>query len=775
MEIKSCKLAELTANLKVFDINAFNYYLKEIWIDLISRITKNENDKINKNKRQDLLGITKLMFSKYYSLPGIIGDRLFRVFDSNANDVLEFSEFKTGMNILFCEDYEKTLRFIFDFYDFDGDGKISKEDIRVVLSYVTFTNENVAENSINDNEKENNYSEKLKKITKKLYESSVKNQNQLVNILEKCFENEGELIDFISFTNIIEKINSDIYFMIYIFLLQKRPFSFKIIQIYQNIINNKYVCLTEIESSVYGINLNDNLSKSQINQSLTPYKLNKNISKNISSTTAYSKSIVNDNVSMSIRDYDKSYTNKKFENYEKNFLGKNINYLFNSGNNIEKTFYEARLTKDIIDELDKIKYIEEDYEEEIEFKKELFESEKNNYEGYIYKFNNGKMIKIWFKLFYKDLLYYKRKEDIKHIGMHNLSGLFFIEEPIKKLDNKNYYSFSILFPSKKRTYFSDNQEEYENWKKYLQVATNYKDIFDIYSIKEELGAGSFSYVKLGINKFTNQKVAVKIMDKKKMSSTRLESARTEIEIMKICQHPNIIHYIDSYENADFIYIFMEYCEGGTFFNFLKKRDFILKEDLAVNIVHKICMAVYYFHSFGITHRDLKPENILMTSEDDDADIKILDFGLGKIIGPNEKCSEPYGTIIYCAPEIILDYPYTKNVDSWSIGVITYIILYGRLPFWDKDRSKLSFQITKMNPIYKNFGNMHISDEAKNFIQNLLIKDQYKRMSIKQALEHKWFQKYNKEFVKYRWLNKEKKNIFELYTSLNLENSYNNTL
>ena len=169
--------------------------------------------------------------------------------------------------------------------------------------------------------------------------------------------------------------------------------------------------------------------------------------------------------------------------------------------------------------------------------------------------------------------------------------------------------------------------------------------------------------------------------------------------------------------------------------------------------------------YGITHRDLKPENILMTSEDDNADIRILDFGLGKIIGPNEKCSEPYGTIIYCAPEIILDYPYTKNVDSWSLGVITYIMLYGRLPFWDKDRSKLSLKVTKANPVYKPYGNMHISDEAKNFIQNLLIKDQYKRMSIKQALEHKWFQKYNKDFVKFRCLNKDKKNIFELYTSL----------
>ena len=750
MEKKSFKLAELTANLKVYDIKSFDAYLKEIWIDLISRITKNENDKINNKKRQDLIGLTKLIFTKYYSLPGIIGDRLFRVFDSNANDVLELSEFKTGMNILFSGDYEKTLRFIFDFYDFDGDGKISKEDIRVVLSYVTYSNETEIEKSQNISINES----KNERMKKKLYESSVKNQNQLVDILEKCFENEGDLIDFISFTKIIENINSDIYFMIYIFLLQKRPFSFKSIQLYQNIIMNIQTSFSEINMDLNYGNRYENLSTKNNMVCISPLNRNKNFS-----LVNNSKTIANKNISFSIKDYE------QFKNsiLKENSINTRQDLFNGDGNNFEKTFFEVKLSKNLIDEIDKAKYVEEDDEDENE--ENNGESEDNEYEGYIYKFNNGKMIKIWFKLFYKDLFYYKKKGDIRHRGMHNLSGLFFKEEPTKIFNKIPYYSFSILFPNKTRTYFCDNNSEYEHWAKSLKIATNYSNILEIYKISEVLGSGSFSLVKMGINQVTKQKVAVKIMDKKMMSSTRLESARTEIEIMKICQHPNIIHFIDSYENEDFIYIFMEYCEGGTFFEFLKKRNFILREELAVNIVHKMCMAVYYFHSYGITHRDLKPENILMTSQEDDADIRILDFGLGKIIGPNEKCSEPYGTIIYCAPEIILDYPYTKNVDSWSLGVITYIILYGRLPFWDKDRNKLSSKVTKTNPVYKPYGNMHISDEAKNFIQNLLIKDQYKRMSIKQALEHKWFQKYNKDFVKFRCLNKDKKNIFELYTSL----------
>ncbi len=91
---------------------------------------------------------------------------------------------------------------------------------------------------------------------------------------------------------------------------------------------------------------------------------------------------------------------------------------------------------------------------------------------------------------------------------------------------------------------------------------------------------------------------------------------------------------------------MEYCSGNDLFSYLQKRSFKIKESRAAKIIHKLATAVFYIHSYGIVHRDLKPENILMTDNSDDADIRLLDFGLSKIIGPTQLCKEPYGTLVY---------------------------------------------------------------------------------------------------------------------------------
>jgi serine/threonine protein kinase len=137
-----------------------------------------------------------------------------------------------------------------------------------------------------------------------------------------------------------------------------------------------------------------------------------------------------------------------------------------------------------------------------------------------------------------------------------------------------------------------------------------------------------------------------------MTNKDLELQKREIEILKICQHPNIIRLLDIFENQTTLFLVMEYLQGGDMFDFLQTRQFEISEDMARNFVHKIATSLYYLHSYGIAYRDLKPENILMTSLEDDSDLRLADFGLSKIIGPSEHSTEPFGTISYAAPEVL---------------------------------------------------------------------------------------------------------------------------
>lgn len=186
---------------------------------------------------------------------------------------------------------------------------------------------------------------------------------------------------------------------------------------------------------------------------------------------------------------------------------------------------------------------------------------------------------------------------------------------------------------------------------------------------------------------------------------------------------------------------MEFCSGGDLFSYIEKRGFKLAEKRACELIHKLAMAVCYLHSYGITHRDLKPENILMTDDTETADIRLLDFGLSKIIGPNETCTEPYGTLSYVAPEVLTEKPYNKSVDLWTIGIITYLLLCGCLPFDDEHSEKEIARQTIHDPTpFPGCFWKKLSPEAKQFVENLLNKDPSKRMSIKEVLEHKWFEK-----------------------------------
>jgi serine/threonine protein kinase len=138
--------------------------------------------------------------------------------------------------------------------------------------------------------------------------------------------------------------------------------------------------------------------------------------------------------------------------------------------------------------------------------------------------------------------------------MHNLSGVFLEEQEKTNIEGHAYFTFAIVYPKKTRIYYVDKQENYDSWIDTIKRAIGYSNITDNYEVKQKLGNGKFGLVKLGIHKKTGRKVAIKIINKTNMSLEDQGLVKTEIEILKVCQHPNIIKLYDVFENVDTIFI-----------------------------------------------------------------------------------------------------------------------------------------------------------------------------------------------------------------------------
>jgi serine/threonine protein kinase len=138
--------------------------------------------------------------------------------------------------------------------------------------------------------------------------------------------------------------------------------------------------------------------------------------------------------------------------------------------------------------------------------------------------------------------------------MHNLSGVYYKEEKPDVLEGIPFFSFSINYPKKNRIYYVESEAEFKVWLEKLRVTTGYIELNDIYDVKEVIGKGKFGLVRLGVHKESKRLVAIKIMNRKQMSNQDQELVKTEIEILKISQQPNIIQLYDIFENNDEIKI-----------------------------------------------------------------------------------------------------------------------------------------------------------------------------------------------------------------------------
>jgi len=262
-------------------------------------------------------------------------------------------------------------------------------------------------------------------------------------------------------------------------------------------------------------------------------------------------------------------------------------------------------------------------------------------------------------------------------------------------------------------------------------------IYKKYELHEKLGSGTFATVRRVVSKQdqSDQK-ALKITSLRNLKNEEVEALKNEVTILGICKHPNVVRLYESYVTADKIYMVQDLLSGGELFDRIIEQTFFSEAE-AAKVVKQIADALNYLHNQNIVHRDLKPENLLLTDKTADYKVKIIDFGLAK--QSKELMSMPCGTPGYVAPEILKRRKYHKEVDVWSLGVITYILLCGFPPFHDDGNNlkNLYKQIRAGKYSFPKKYWSNISKEAIMLIKKMLQVKPRNRISADKILTDKW--------------------------------------
>jgi len=267
-----------------------------------------------------------------------------------------------------------------------------------------------------------------------------------------------------------------------------------------------------------------------------------------------------------------------------------------------------------------------------------------------------------------------------------------------------------------------------------------------------LGSGQWGVVKVVTKRTTGERFAMKSVNLKGMNAYNLSKLHREIEIQGKLAHPNICRLFESYwVDNDKVHIIMELCTGGELLQRLSSRarqqGTGLGEQTVATLVEKMLSAVLYCHHNGVVHRDIKLDNFVFESDSEDAELKLIDFGLAMTVAPGEESMRNVlGTPSYMAPELWAGIEsggaaeYDSSVDMWALGVVTYMLLSGTAPFHHKDK-RVQSRLVRDNPLNFPLAQWkRVSNEAKDFVSRLLRKLPAERLSASEALKHTWIRR-----------------------------------
>lgn len=260
-----------------------------------------------------------------------------------------------------------------------------------------------------------------------------------------------------------------------------------------------------------------------------------------------------------------------------------------------------------------------------------------------------------------------------------------------------------------------------------------------YEIVRELGQGAFGKVFLATNVTPDgkkQEVAIKMLSLRLISDQQMErQVKREVEILSSINHPHVVRLIEVLKTESHMFLVCEFIDGGDLFDRIISTERLGEAD-ARHYFKQIAEAVEACHHKGIVHRDIKAENILLTSENS---IKVADFGLSRMFetaSTAELCNTFCGTANYSSSEIINSEAYDgRAVDSWSLGVLLYIMCSGQMPFDEESPSVLYDKIRRADYTMP----AHFSAELQDLIRKIIVTNPKARLTVSAMLQHAWVQ------------------------------------
>lgn len=275
------------------------------------------------------------------------------------------------------------------------------------------------------------------------------------------------------------------------------------------------------------------------------------------------------------------------------------------------------------------------------------------------------------------------------------------------------------------------------------ITGTYANVKKKYHVSQTiLGEGYSGIVRRCIDRKTKVPYAIKSIDKSKIHST--VDLRCEIEVLQELDHPSIIKLIDVFEDETCVHLITELCLGNDLYDMLVKKSESLdnkdfSERQVAKIIWQVLDAVLHCHERNIVHRDIKAENVMLSSDNDDLSVKLIDFGLSCKHESFMPMTCVLGTPFYIAPEVLTK-SYDRKCDLWSIGVLTYTLLHGFLPFCGNNNIEVFASIMRGKFDFHESKEAYLSCEAKMFVTSLLTMDPHKRVEAKEAMNHQWFKR-----------------------------------